>query len=492
MRSRSERPQRSSRHTTIRSSSRRRAALSSSSRLGRKLAPVGLRHFGEAETAQLEKFIFEESWHLEQTSALKAQAAEFPKEQGILEPAEFRIIRIVGEQRARAREQIFRRVAAEVPRHLAVPLDDLLVVGPDENVSRLQTIKANPSKPSADAMLRLVGKLKAIEATGVLQVDLSWLNNNYQRALFHQVRKSSAARLRELAEPRRWAALVCFLWESYHDAVDQALDMFDKLLVRAYTQAQNELDQQLSRQRQNIQVSLAALRSLSRMILDDSIPDAELRARLLAEVPREELRACTEEIGEWVSGKRSDPFHGVLRRYGTLRKFSPAFLHALDSIQDAEGEPTSCLRALQMLKELNADGRRKLPAHAPTDFVLQHLKPIVDSGDEIDHRAWECALLVKLRDELKAGNLSVRYSKRFARLDNFFMDDKRLQAMRKDFFHRSGLPSDPKQAREYLGRRLSDAYDSFLKSAPTNTYAVMDEQGWRLSADASEKLRKSA
>jgi len=64
-------------------------------------------------------------------------------------------MRIVGEQRARAREHIFRRIAAEVPKHLAVILDDLLVVSPDENVSSLQIIKANPSKPSVDAMLRL-------------------------------------------------------------------------------------------------------------------------------------------------------------------------------------------------------------------------------------------------------------------------------------------------------------------------------------------------
>jgi hypothetical protein len=80
-----------------------------------------LRHFGDAEAAQLEKFIFEESWHLEQTTALKAQAAEFLKEQHILEPAEFRIIRIVGEQRTRARERIFRRVAAKVPKSTWLP-----------------------------------------------------------------------------------------------------------------------------------------------------------------------------------------------------------------------------------------------------------------------------------------------------------------------------------------------------------------------------------
>jgi hypothetical protein len=49
---------------------------------------------------------------------------------------------------------------------------------------------------------------------------------------------------------------------------------------------------------------------------------------------------------------------------GMLRKFSPAFLNALDFIQDVEGEPTACGR-LAVLKELNADGWRRLPADVP-------------------------------------------------------------------------------------------------------------------------------
>jgi hypothetical protein len=104
---------------------------------------------------------------------------------------------------------------AQGSRALAGSPEDLLVVKPDGNSSGLQAIKANPSKPSMDAMLSLLDKLKVIEATGVLGVDLSWLNGNYQRALFHHVRKSSVIRLRELAEPRRRAELVCFLSQSY-------------------------------------------------------------------------------------------------------------------------------------------------------------------------------------------------------------------------------------------------------------------------------------
>jgi hypothetical protein len=98
------------------------------------------------------------------------QAREFLKEQRVLAPAEFRIARVVGEQRARAREHIFKRVAASVPNGLAGRLEDLLVVKPDGNSSGLQAIKANPSKPSVDAMLTLLDKLRVIEATGVLGV----------------------------------------------------------------------------------------------------------------------------------------------------------------------------------------------------------------------------------------------------------------------------------------------------------------------------------
>jgi hypothetical protein len=64
-------------------------------------------------------------------------------------------------------------------------------------------------------------------------------------------------------------------------------DMFDKLLTRAHTQAQNELDEQLCRQRQSIQLSLTVLRSLGGIILDDGISDDELRARLFAAVSRD-------------------------------------------------------------------------------------------------------------------------------------------------------------------------------------------------------------
>jgi hypothetical protein len=86
------------------------------------------------------------------------RAREFLKEQRVLEPAEFRIARIIGEQRARAREHIFKPVAASVPHGLTGSLEDLLVVKSDGNSSGLQAIKANPSKPWIERRPPIMGR----------------------------------------------------------------------------------------------------------------------------------------------------------------------------------------------------------------------------------------------------------------------------------------------------------------------------------------------
>lgn len=176
---------------------------------------LDLRRLGPAETTLLEVFLFDTACRLEQPAALAAHAQTFLKEHGILQPAEYILSRLIGTQRQRAQEHIGEKVAAGLPPELAPVLEALLHVPPDEVVSPLHHLKANPSKPSPDAMLALMDKLATIEATGVLGVDLSWLNGNYQRALFHYVHHSWVDRLRAVAQPRRNAALVCFLWQTH-------------------------------------------------------------------------------------------------------------------------------------------------------------------------------------------------------------------------------------------------------------------------------------
>ena len=398
-------------------------------------AHLGRQLFGPDAAEALEAFLFEEAFRLEHTSALQARAETFLLEQGILHPAESTLVRVIGEQRRRARQQIFAEIAARLPADVSHTLDELLQVRSGGAISGLQRIKATPSRPSPEAMLSLIEKLAAIEATGVLQVDLSWLNSNYQRTLYHAVKKSAIDRLRRMVQPHRQAAQVCFLWQSYRDTVDQMIDMYDKLLLRVHGQAQNELDEQMKRQRQSIQGSLGMLKALGEIILDEAVDAEALRERLYEVVPREQLAARVEDVSQWVSGVRSDLFYGVVKRFGYLRRFSSAFLEALEFRPASDETPLPCLEALQTLTALNADNKRKLPEEAPVAFLPGRLQALVrDDQGRVTKQGWECALLLKLRDEIKAGNLCVTHSKRFGRFDDFFLPPERWHGMREASF----------------------------------------------------------
>lgn len=397
--------------------------------------------FDPEQAKALDRFVFEESCRLEQTASLLARAREFLKERSVLFPAESSLLRLVAEQKKRAREHIVSRLAEGLAPGVVKALDDILEVKEGEAISGLQTIKANPAKPSPSAMQSLADKLAAIEATGVLAVDLSWLNANYQRALFHYVRKCSADRLREVARPRRLASLACFLRQSYRDAVDQAVDMFDKFLTRAHTRAEHELDDQMRSQRQTIKAALAALRSLGAIILDDSVDNVALRPRLFAAVPRDALEAQMAGLDEWVTGKKCDVFHGLVRRFSHLRQFSPVLLRDLAEAHRKLGQPAEVAGVARELRHLWAGDPGEM-----YDIACQWALciPIAGTGSTSDkdeaarRRGFVDQAMEALRQAITAGFRDFELMRKDADLDAL-----RSHTGFQELLMDSGFPSNP-------------------------------------------------
>jgi hypothetical protein len=59
----------------------------------------------------------------------------------------------------------------------------------------------------------------------------------------------------------------------------------------------------------NAKVALSSLRALGEIILDDDIDDVALRPKA---VPRDKLQEQVAGLHDWVSGKGSDAFHGIV------------------------------------------------------------------------------------------------------------------------------------------------------------------------------------
>ncbi len=168
------------------------------------------------------------------------------------------------------------------------------------------------------------------------------------------------------------------------------------------------------------------------------------------------LEAQVPGLTEWVTGTKSDVFHGLVRRFSHLRQFSPVLLRALEFSPDAGDGDVPCLQALRVLEEMNADLKRKLPEDVPTDFIPKRLLPLVMINGKPDRKAWECALLLKLQDDLRSGNLSVKHGKQFGRFEDYFLPKERWEPLRNTVLptvrttHQSqGRPRSSDQAAEH-------------------------------------------
>src|SRR5215212_7904019 len=75
--------------------------------------------------------------------------------------------RVVGEQRALARQQLYVRLLAGLPSSMPADLDVLVQVE-ETPYSPLHALKAPPGLPSPRALLRLIAKLDQLQATQVL------------------------------------------------------------------------------------------------------------------------------------------------------------------------------------------------------------------------------------------------------------------------------------------------------------------------------------
>jgi hypothetical protein len=188
---------------------------------------------------------------------------------------------------------------------------------------------------------------------------------------------------------------------------------------------------------------------MGQTLFDESIPHEAIRTTVFARIPPKRLQHQLHQAHQWLSSDTHHVFAWVMKRYSYWRQFAPYLLDHLTFGLEPTGS-AALLEAIEVLRDLNATGRRKLPEDLSLDGIPKRLRPFIGTNGTRDRRAYECAVLTTLRDELKRGNVWVPGSKRFGKLDDFFLPPAEWEARRDDFFRHAGLPADPSQAATYL------------------------------------------
>ncbi len=371
---------------------------------------LGLRHFHTA-TEEVEAFLFKEACRLEQTAALKTRLNEFLRTHQILEPSQATIHRLIQTQREAARNTIYSQLVDGLSEEERSCLDALLETD-EATYSPLHYLKQPPGNPSPASFLKLTQTLDRIKETGVLGIDMSWINNNFQRSLARYARQCTLYRLRRLREERRYAVLACFLAQLYQDTFDAAVQMHDKLMNKMYNKADKEIDEFMKSRRRHIRSSLTHYQKILAVLLDEEIGKEDIQEAIFAAVGVQILKAEQETIEEMLGNNYSDSFKRVINRHSYLRQFAPALIkHITFQANPQDNAPSDIMDAVALLDRMNDEGKYALPEDTPTGFIPKKLHPFVFQDGKPHKPAWECALLTALRDQVKSGNLYVPHRK---------------------------------------------------------------------------------
>jgi hypothetical protein len=208
------------------------------------------------------------------------------------------------------------------------------------------------------------------------------------------------------------------------------------------------------------------------------------------------LEALVGETETMLAGTREDNLSEVIGRYHVVRRIVPVLLGAFVFRSRKTADPL--LAALNLLRGVCASGARKLPERVPTTFLTSVWRKLIGIGSAVDRRAYEVAVMVALRDRLRAGDIWVEDSRAFRAFDEFLLPNAVFAARRQEGGLGLAVPDgfeDWRAARiATLEARFQEVRD--MAAADALPEAVITEAGLSISpirrahADGAEEIAR--
>jgi TnpA family transposase len=359
----------------------------------------------------------------------------------IIRPGITILERMVISARTQAQETTYRRLEFLLSGDLKFNLDKILV--PNEKLGRtpLAWLRFGATANTPSDILGAIEKLNYLRKSEVNRWDLNSINPNRRKFLAQLGRRSTNQSLQRAAGQKRYPILIAFLKENYREVIDEIIELFDRCLGDCHGRAKNDLKEHRISIAKAANEKIVMFTNIGGLVLDKGVSDDQLRSMIYQVIPEEEFREAMDECLQLIRPGDDHAYDFLGNRYSYIREFSPQFLGALNFRSNRPNDPL--LKALEVLRSMNATGKRKVPAEAPTNFIRSSWLPYVKSDDgQTVRRYYEISTLWHLRNALRSGDIWVEDSRKYADPESYLIPKDQWPAMRTEACRLLGLPEN--------------------------------------------------
>src|SRR5882724_46045 len=390
----------------------------------------------------IQTWLVERALEHDKPTVLLQLACEELRHERIVRPGLTRLERLMATARQGAHDETWRRLTPLLTDHQPTSLHSLLRPHPPTGGTVLTWLRREATSHTAPQIVETLKKVTFLLEARVDTWDLAGLTRNRVKWLAQLGWKAPTPPLQRMDPQRRYPILMAFLSQALQHHTDVVVELYDQCLWEYHGAAQQELKELRHAIARSTNEKLRLFREPGQGLLDPAIDDAAVRAISFARVPEAVLRVAVEETAGLIRPRQDDALDFFGTRYSTIRQFAPAFLQTLTF--HAQGPDDTVLRAIEVIRALDrAPTRRPIPREAPMALVTEAWRPYIREPDgSISRRYYELCALWHLRSALRAGNIWVAHSRRYANLDTSLLTPAEWPRWRPEVVRQTGKPSD--------------------------------------------------
>lgn len=456
---------------------------------------LGLRRWNDSDEERLRRELL--SLALDGLRELRmVQAAErWLQERKVILPGVSVLREVVRAALDSVEDEVVERIDRRLDSDMRTKMEDLIEIPRGRRLSRLQELKGHPRRASSTTLLSLCDRIQVLRRMGVQGIDLSSVRPDWASDLADRVRHYAVTHLGRFRAAKRRALLACFLVETFADSIDATIRAFSRVMLQMEGRVRAKLYQESGEFREAACAELLAWVKVGGLLRQSENAERTVSEAVLSKVPREEIERSVERAQELARSQQATLIQKLVLKYSFTRTFTPRFLDALEFTPGPGGE--EIVRGLEVLRQMNAEGKKKLPPETPVTFVPAAWRPLVVQEDGGIHRgAYEVCLFTALREAIEGGEVFVSGSRRYVSIASLLYSDDAWQTQRMQAYARLGLPQDPDVFLQGIEEQLTKAAQATDAGLPTNTFARIENGKLRFSKEPAveedsevEKLR---
>jgi TnpA family transposase len=421
----------------------------------------------------------------EQGAPITKAVIEVLKDRKLLVPVPDLLIRLAMAGRAAARRQAYRELIRGLEQPSIKALDQLLVEQTGYR-SYLGWIAEAPEGAKLKNLKGLIARLEVLRVAAIFDDRRKTIHANRYGIVARDARILHAREIRRLTVDRRFATLTAFVIERQASITDLAVDMFCKLIGSTRRKAEITRKERRLKEADVLEgVALDHLK-LGEALLAARKSNTDLASAITASLGWDGLIASMAAASSVVRPDRSNEFDELIERHKSLRKLGRLMFGTFSFRSFRSHDPV--LRAVDHLRALYCG--RKLPAQVPLAFMTRKWRRRVRSdGINIDLCAWEVAVLVHLRERLRAGDIWVDGSRAWRSFEDYLLPRPIFALMRAEGRLGLAIPDSFAEWRAERTTTLDAKLKELAKAAAANAIpdAAISNRGLSISPIREEE-----